>query len=318
MRFSLLKTTDDLKQILPGNNIAVTNIGNEGIVEVASTVNIDIVPTSVHITDQTASSSKSTGAFIVDGGVGIGGQLTAKKIVTDEDITTSGKFIGDGSLITNLDPNNLGTGNADITTFLRGDGNWAEVPVNDTLDDVLGRNNTSAKQIKSTNSNTGTTDGSMWFNSSWGGLNFDTAGHKRIAWNDGSGDFIIGSGVYKSAYNKGASDANSGAARIVFNSNAVNGEIIFQVAQVGVSGQTISYTSSVHINDNGLSSNKPIISTLPNGTAPVSVTSTTVCPNLNASLLEGHPASHFQTSVTASTSAPTASLGQVGDVWLTY
>ena len=75
----------------------------------------------------------------------------------------------------------------------------------------------------------------------------------------------------------------------VFN-NAAGGNIL-----VGQNNGATEFTvdGNGNVTGSGNLTGSQLISTVANGTAPLQVTSTTVAPNLNASLLQGHPASDF-------------------------
>lgn len=149
------------------------------------------------------------------------------------------------------------------------------------------------------------------------GIAMDDAGHKRITWNDGDGNWNFRAGNFRDSgatkYIKGLTSGDSGAAAITFNTDDTNGEIWFKVAPIGTPGNTVSWFSSVRItttgihsnadtiffksqdtnttygyfNSTGLNINKQLISYLATGIKPIDVTSTTVCTNLNADMVDG-------------------------------
>jgi hypothetical protein len=74
------------------------------------------------------------------------------------------------------------------------------------------------------------------------------------------------------------------------------GNINGNLAVIGAISLTGGLTVSGALTSGGVITGTNFISSIAVGTAPFSATSTTVCPNLNASLLEGHNSAYFQTA----------------------
>ena len=93
----------------------------------------------------------------------------------------------------------------------------------------------------------------------------------------------------------GGRGTNIAAADLIFaggraTGNAASGDIIFKTGTVGASGtalQTLAERFKIQAGTAGATTAYPITSTLADGTAPLVVTSTTVCTNLNTGLVDG-------------------------------
>jgi alpha-tubulin suppressor-like RCC1 family protein len=85
-----------------------------------------------------------------------------------------------------------------------------------------------------------------------GAILMDSAGHKRISWNDGDGNFNIRAGHYYNGtavvYAKQSNENNGGAAAIAFGSDGADGNITMSAAPIGVSGTTVAWANNFILN----------------------------------------------------------------------
>jgi len=148
-------------------------IGNAKIVTTATIGSAlgGIVPNALHITNLGQSTSTTTGALVVDGGVGIGGNLTiggnlnllgGGSVLTNITATTDnyiGASVTKSGTTSTINIVNLGVqslfGGSDISLS----SNTGTITVNNvsTLDTVLGRGSSSAQAVSLTNASVSTT-----------------------------------------------------------------------------------------------------------------------------------------------------------------
>jgi hypothetical protein len=117
-----------------------------------------------------------------------------------------------------------------------------------------------------------------------------------------SGDVVGPSGatadsiaVYNSTTGKLIKDSGATIAQLPLLAGRAGGQTIIGGT---AASENLTLTSTSNATKGKVTTASEIESTLATGTAPITVTSTTVCPNLNASRLEGHAASYFQVAGT--------------------
>lgn len=97
---------------------------------------------------------------------------------------------------------------------------------------------------------TSTSRAALWLNGSSGAILLDDGGNKRISYNDGAGDLIVRSGSYYSSGDKyviAIGGVDSGAAKITLNNEGQDGEIRFEVAEIGTPGANVTYGTSIRL-----------------------------------------------------------------------
>ena len=104
------------------------------------------------------------------------------------------------------------------------------------------------------------TSGALHCTGGTGAILIDDAGHKRISWNDGAGNFNIRSGHYQASsgtlYAKGAGDSNGGAARMTMDTDGTNGTVTISAAASGTPGTAVTWANNLVLNKDYLYTDK--------------------------------------------------------------
>jgi hypothetical protein len=110
----------------------------------------------------------------------------------------------------------------------------------------------------------------LWLSGTAGSLLIDSAGQKRISWNDGTlGDFTIRGGHYFSSGEKYVV-TNDGAAKISLNTDAKSGVLEFAVAGTGTGGSAVTWSNILKLDSTGLTLNgSAVLTALAGGSAYV-------------------------------------------------
>ena len=155
----------------------------------------------------------------------------------------------------------------------------------------------------SDDSTLGYAHGSLWFNVASHTLFMcEDATTGSALWRDfypaDSGGDVVGPAgatadsiaVYNSTTGKLIKDGGATIAQIPLLAGRAGGQTLIGGT---AASDNLTLTSTSNVTLGKVTTASQLESTLAIGTAPITVTSTTVCPNLNASLLEGHAASYF-------------------------
>jgi len=187
---------------------------------------------AVQVVNTTQATSVDTGAFQVDGGVGINKDLWVGGTIHGN---INGNVNGTASNADKLD-------GLDSSQFLR----------SDTADTANGQITYTPKWLKLTN-----TEASIAFDDANAP---DGYGFKRITCNDGGGNWNFRAGAYFDGSDKYATTGN-GATRIVQNFEGVDGSVTISVAKknTGNAGDGLTWDNGILLNKDLLLTNKDLV-----------------------------------------------------------